>query len=55
MFPVARADGLLTHEIDPTDRKPQDQCGVFGIWAPGEDVAKLVYFGLYAQIGRAHV
>ncbi|GAA2012817.1 amidophosphoribosyltransferase [Brevibacterium samyangense] len=45
---MARADGLLTHEIDPTDRKPQDQCGVFGIWAPGEDVAKLVYFGLYA-------
>jgi amidophosphoribosyltransferase len=23
-------------------------CGVFGVWAPGEDVAKLAYFGLYA-------
>jgi len=23
-------------------------CGVFGVWAPGEDVAKLSYFGLYA-------
>ena len=23
-------------------------CGVFGVWAPGEDVAKLTYFGLYA-------
>jgi amidophosphoribosyltransferase len=23
-------------------------CGVFGVWAPAEDVAKLTYFGLYA-------
>ena len=23
-------------------------CGVFGVWAPGEDIAKLTYFGLYA-------
>src|SRR4030095_11837206 len=22
--------------------------GVFGVWAPGEEVAKLTYFGLYA-------
>ena len=27
---------------------PQDACGVFGVWAPGEDVAKLTYYGLYA-------
>lgn len=26
----------------------QDCCGVFGVWAPGEQVSKLVYFGLYA-------
>src|SRR3712207_7017393 len=25
-----------------------EECGVFGVWAPGEDVAKLTYFGLYA-------
>ncbi len=31
----------------PGDR-PKDACGVFGVWAPGEDVAKLAYFGLYA-------
>lgn len=30
------------------DRAPRDACGVFGTWAPGEDVAKLTYFGLYA-------
>ncbi|WP_300681808.1 amidophosphoribosyltransferase [Nocardioides sp.] len=23
-------------------------CGVFGVWAPGEEVSKLTYFGLYA-------
>ncbi|WP_188113036.1 amidophosphoribosyltransferase [Mycobacterium simiae] len=27
---------------------PREECGVFGVWAPGEDVAKLTYFGLYA-------
>lgn len=27
---------------------PRDECGVFGVWAPGEDVARLTYFGLYA-------
>ena len=24
------------------------ECGVFGVWAPGEDVANLTYYGLYA-------
>jgi amidophosphoribosyltransferase len=28
--------------------KPEEACGVFGIYAPKEDVAKLTYFGLYA-------
>ena len=41
-------DGRLTHDLDPQDKGPQDACGVFGVWAPGEDVAKLTYFGLYA-------
>jgi amidophosphoribosyltransferase len=45
---VARADGRLTHDLDPSERGPQDACGVFGVWAPGEEVAKLTYFGLYA-------
>ncbi|MBP5972100.1 amidophosphoribosyltransferase [Brasilonema sp. CT11] len=34
------------HENRPD--KPEEACGVFGIYAPGEDVAKLTYFGLYA-------
>ncbi len=39
---------MLTHDLDPHDRGPQDACGVFGVWAPDEDVAKLTYYGLYA-------
>jgi amidophosphoribosyltransferase len=30
------------------DDSPKEECGVFGVWAPGEDVAKLTYYGLYA-------
>ena len=48
---MARGDGKLTHDVSiegSSDRGPQDACGVFGVWAPGEQVAKLTYFGLYA-------
>lgn len=38
----------MTAALDPQDIGPQDACGVFGVWAPGEDVAKLTYYGLYA-------
>jgi amidophosphoribosyltransferase len=30
------------------DDKPHDECGVFGIYAPGQEVANITYFGLYA-------
>jgi amidophosphoribosyltransferase len=43
-----RGDGLLSHDLLPGEKGPQDACGVFGVWAPGEEVAKLAYFGLYA-------
>ena len=46
--PVPRGDGLLTHDLNPQEKGPQDACGVFGVFAPGEDVAKLTYFGLFA-------
>ncbi len=45
---MIRGDGLLNHDILPGEKGPQDQCGVFGVWAPGEEVSKLTYFGLYA-------
>src|SRR5260370_2872342 len=35
-------------ELVPEERPPRDACGVFGVWAPNEDVAKLAYYGLYA-------
>ncbi len=41
-----RPDGRLSAELD-TDR-PHDHCGVFGVYAPGDPVAKLTYFGLFA-------
>ncbi len=44
-----------SHQIDdscpsPLERpdKPEEACGVFGVYAPGEAVATLAYFGLYA-------
>ncbi|TQS18281.1 amidophosphoribosyltransferase [Microbispora hainanensis] len=45
---VLKGDGRLGHDLDPQDRAPKDACGVFGVWAPGEDVSKLTYYGLYA-------
>jgi amidophosphoribosyltransferase len=27
---------------------PKEECGLFGVWAPGEDVARLTFFGLFA-------
>jgi amidophosphoribosyltransferase len=34
----------------PLDHRdgPRDECGVFGIYAPGHDVARLAYFALFA-------
>jgi amidophosphoribosyltransferase len=44
-------DSLDTHSAQVDHErpdKPEEACGVFGVYAPGEDVAKLTYFGLYA-------
>ncbi len=45
---MARGDGKLSHDLLSGEKGPQDACGVFGVWAPGEEVAKLTYYGLYA-------
>ena len=48
---MLRGDGLLNHDLavsDDDEKAPKDQCGVFGVWAPGEEVAKLTFFGLYS-------
>jgi amidophosphoribosyltransferase len=36
---------LVSEQPEP---EPREECGVFGVWAPGEEVAKLTYYGLYA-------
>nr|WP_026123748.1 amidophosphoribosyltransferase [Nocardiopsis chromatogenes] len=45
---MSQPDGRLSMDLDPFERPAQDECGVFGVWAPGEEVSKLTYFGLYA-------
>ena len=40
---MRRPDGKLTHELFEDDKGPQDACGIFGVWAPGEEVAKLAF------------
>lgn len=36
------------HFLSERGDKPEEACGVFGVYAPEETVAKLAYFGLYA-------
>jgi amidophosphoribosyltransferase len=45
---VTSPDGDPVDEPVSADPPPREACGVFGVWAPGEDVAKLAYYGLYA-------
>ena len=37
----------MTDLLDHRDG-PRDECGVFGVYAPGRDVSRLSYFALYA-------
>ena len=42
---------MTVHQPVPAENlenPPGEECGVFGVWAPGEEVAKLTYYGLYA-------
>jgi len=45
---VVSPDGGLIGVPVPDDPPPREACGVFGVWAPGEEVAKLAYYGLFA-------
>ncbi|RCJ14853.1 amidophosphoribosyltransferase [Nostoc sp. ATCC 43529] len=45
-YPDQTNNPINSYENHPD--KPEEACGVFGIYAPGENVAKLSYFGLYA-------
>lgn len=57
MFPAASVPSSPTGNdpVDPhlsaeswSDDKPEEACGVFGVFAPGIEAVKLAYFGLYA-------
>jgi amidophosphoribosyltransferase len=37
-----------TERLHQDREGPRDECGVFGVYAPGHDVARLAYFALYA-------
>ncbi|MCC6187654.1 MAG: hypothetical protein IT318_01360, partial [Anaerolineales bacterium] len=30
------------------DDRPHEECGLIGVFAPNEDVARMAYFGLHA-------
>jgi amidophosphoribosyltransferase len=34
--------------VIPENDNPREACGVFGVYGPGEDVARLTFYGLYA-------
>src|SRR5512134_3508026 len=42
------ACGRGATEVVPDREGPRDECGVFGVYAPGHDVARLAYFALFA-------
>ena len=45
---VEQPDPADTLRASGSSDEPKEECGVFGVWAPGEEVAKLTYYGLYA-------
>jgi amidophosphoribosyltransferase len=49
VVPRSDPDDHTGDDHNPADQwEPREECGVFGVWAPGEEVAKLAYFGLFA-------
>nr|WP_085999259.1 amidophosphoribosyltransferase [Nocardia takedensis] len=47
-LPLTAVGTALSAGPDVEENEPREECGVFGVWAPSEDVAKLTYYGLYA-------
>ena len=39
---------MSDQDVVLVDDKPHEECGIFGIYAPGRDVSRLTFFGLYA-------
>lgn len=45
--PESREQHSLGYPVERPD-KPEEACGIFGLYGPGEDIARLAYFGLFA-------
>ena len=43
---LSAADASIDQTVE--SESPKEACGLFGVWAPGEDVARLTFFGLFA-------
>ena len=43
-----RPSAPAAQDAPEPDDKLHEECGVFGVWAPGRDVARITYFGLRA-------
>ena len=39
---------LPSSQLESRPDKPEEACGIFGLYAPDEEVARLAYFGLFA-------
>ncbi|MEO1127493.1 MAG: amidophosphoribosyltransferase [Cyanobacteria bacterium J06639_16] len=46
--PTEFAEAVPASRAQQTPDKPEEACGVFGVYAPDETVSTLTYFGLYA-------
>ncbi|HLK57778.1 MAG TPA: amidophosphoribosyltransferase [Chthonomonadaceae bacterium] len=46
-IPLEPVSHTAAHEDIEFDR-PKEECGVFGLFAPGEEVARITFFGLFA-------
>ena len=46
--PNSPASEFNAPAVEPADDVPRDACGIVGVYARGEDVARLAFFGLYA-------
>jgi amidophosphoribosyltransferase len=48
-YPDSDSSSLFDYvQYDPDWDRPHDECGVFGVFAPSAQVARLTFFGLYA-------
>ncbi len=49
ILPLLPARPVSDYSDDEWERdNPKEECGVFGIFAPGEEVARITFFGLFA-------